>query len=117
MYKIAKGTTLLAVLAWLAPSPIYFALFRFDLYPAVVTLMFLLAVRRTAYITGAIWLGVAVALKGYAMFLLPRLLHIHDLPARLGRRDQNRSGGHCPDYSEAPRHPFIRRLGWSDRSI
>jgi hypothetical protein len=46
-------------------------LFRFDLYPAVATLVFLFAIRRTAYIEGAIWLGVAIALKGYALFLLP----------------------------------------------
>ena len=71
VYRIANDTTLPAVLAWLAPGPIYLALFRFDLYPAAATLMFLLAVRRTAYTTGAIWLGVAVALKGYALFLLP----------------------------------------------
>ncbi len=71
VFRIAKDTTLLAVLAWLAPGPIYFALFRFDLYPAVATLMFLFAVRRAAYIEGAIWLGVAIALKGYAMFMLP----------------------------------------------
>jgi uncharacterized membrane protein len=70
-YRIAKDTTILAVLAWLAPAPIYFALFRFDLYPAVATLMSLFAIRRTEYIKGAIWLGVAIALKGYALFLLP----------------------------------------------
>jgi uncharacterized membrane protein len=62
---------MLAGLAWLAPAPIYFALFRFDLYPAVATLMSLFAIRRTDYIEGAIWLGVAIALKGYALFLLP----------------------------------------------
>jgi uncharacterized membrane protein len=69
--RIAKETTVLAALVWLAPAPIYFSLFRFDLYPAVATLMFLFAVRRTNYIEGAMWLGVAIALKGYAVFLLP----------------------------------------------
>jgi hypothetical protein len=71
VYRIVKDTTMLAGLAWLAPAPIYFALFRFDLYPAVATLMSLFAIRRTDYIEGAIWLGVAIALKGYALFLLP----------------------------------------------
>ena len=70
-YRIAKETTMLAALAWLAPAPIYFALFRFDLYPAIATLMSLFAIRRTCYIEGAIWLGMPVALKGYALFLLP----------------------------------------------
>ena len=48
-----------------------FCLFRFDLYPAVATLMSLFAIRRTAYIKGALWLGVAIALKGYALGFLP----------------------------------------------
>lgn len=62
---------MLALFAWLAPAPIYFALFRFDLYPALATLMSLFAIRRGAYIEGALWLGVAAAVKGYALFLLP----------------------------------------------
>jgi hypothetical protein len=69
--RIAKETTMLAALVWLAPAPIYFSLFRYDLYPAVATLMFLFAVRRTNYIEGTMWLGMAIALKGYALFLLP----------------------------------------------
>jgi len=71
VYRIATGTTMLAGLAWLAPAPIYFAVFRYDIYPAVATLMALFAIRRTRYIEGAIWLGVAAALKGYALWLLP----------------------------------------------
>ena len=71
VYRIATDAKMLAALAWLTPGAIYFALFRFDLYPAVATLMSLFAIRRTAYVEGAIWLGVAIALKGYALFLLP----------------------------------------------
>jgi len=71
VYRIATGTTMLAGLAWLAPAPIYFAVFRFDIYPAVATLMSLFAIRRARYLEGAIWLGVAAALKGYALWLLP----------------------------------------------
>jgi hypothetical protein len=69
--RIAIGTTILAALAWLAPGPIYFALLRYDIYPAVATLISLFAIRRADYIRGAAWLGVAAALKGYALFLLP----------------------------------------------
>ena len=71
VYRIATGTTMLAGLAWLAPAPMFFAVFRFDIYPAVATLMSLFAIQRTRYIEGAIWLGVAGALKGYALWLLP----------------------------------------------
>jgi hypothetical protein len=71
VYRIATGTTRLAALAWLAPAPIYFTVFRFDIFPAVATLMSLFAIRRTSYLKGALWLGVAAALKGYALFMLP----------------------------------------------
>jgi hypothetical protein len=71
VYRVATGTTMLVTLAWLAPASIHFAVFRFDIYPAVATLMSLIAIRRTSYMEGAIWLGVAAALKGYALWLLP----------------------------------------------
>jgi uncharacterized membrane protein len=61
----------LAVLMWLAPAPIYFALMRYEIYPAAATLFALLAIRRDSYLVGAAWLGLAIALKGYALFLLP----------------------------------------------
>ena len=71
VYRVASEGSWLATLAWLAPAPIYFALFRFDVYPAVATLVALLAIRRDAYVVGALWLGIAVALKGYALCMLP----------------------------------------------
>jgi hypothetical protein len=71
VHRVAGGTTLLATLAWVAPAPIYFALCRFDIYPAVATLLAMFAIRRASYTEGAIWLGVAAACKGYALFLLP----------------------------------------------
>ena len=46
--RVAAERSWLATLAWLAPGPIYFALFRFDVYPAVATLIALLAIRREA---------------------------------------------------------------------
>jgi hypothetical protein len=61
----------LAVLMWLAPAPIYFALVRYDIYPAAATLIALLAIRRDSYLVGAAWLGLAIALKGYALFMMP----------------------------------------------
>ena len=71
VYGVARGTATLALFVWLAPAPIYFALYRYDLYPALGTFIALFAIRRGAYMEGAIWLGVAAALKGYALFLLP----------------------------------------------
>jgi hypothetical protein len=71
VYRVATGTSMLAALAWLAPASIFFALYRFDIYPAIATLMALFAIQRASYIAGAIWLGAAIALKGYALFLLP----------------------------------------------
>ncbi len=56
---------------WIAPASVYFALFRFDIYPSVTTLLALMAIRDEKYTRGSIWLGITIALKGYAIFLLP----------------------------------------------
>jgi hypothetical protein len=69
--RVASETSRLATITWLAPAPIYFALLRYDIYPATATLLAMLAIRRDAYIAGAFWLGIAAALKGYALCLLP----------------------------------------------
>lgn len=63
-----------ALWIWLAPAPLYFTLFRFDIYPALTTFLALLAIRQEKYIRGAFWLGLTIALKGYALFLVPSYL-------------------------------------------
>lgn len=60
-----------ALWVWLAPAPLYFALLRFDIYPALTTLLALFAIKNQKYTWGAFWLGSAIALKGYALVLVP----------------------------------------------
>ena len=71
LFRVAGETSWLATLAWLGPARIYLALFRFDIYPAAAMLLAMMANRRGAYIEGAIWIGIAAALKGFALFLGP----------------------------------------------
>lgn len=61
----------LPLFVWLSPAALYFALFRFDLYPALASMMALLAIRDQRYVRGAAWLGLCIALKGYAAVVLP----------------------------------------------
>jgi hypothetical protein len=63
----------LPLFTWLSPAALYFALFRFDLYPALASLMALLALRNERYVRAAAWLGLCIALKGYAAVFLPAL--------------------------------------------
>lgn len=63
----------LPLFTWLSPAALYFALFRFDLYPALASLMALLALRNERYVRAAGWLGLCIALKGYAAIFLPAL--------------------------------------------
>ena len=70
--KFAKEG-LLPLFTWLSPAALYFALFRFDLYPALASLMALLALRNERYVRAAVWLGLCIALKGYAAVFLPAL--------------------------------------------
>jgi hypothetical protein len=56
---------------WLTPAALFFAVFRYDIYPAAATVLALLAIRQGHVLRGALWLGAVIALKGYALFLLP----------------------------------------------
>jgi len=62
-----------SILIWLAPATLYFALLRYDLYPALACLLALMDFRKERWIRGAVWFGVCIAFKGYALFLLPPL--------------------------------------------
>jgi len=59
------------IYAWLVPSVIFFALLRYDIYPAATTLIMLLAVREGRYLRASLCLGLTIALKGYAIVLVP----------------------------------------------
>ncbi|HEY9779993.1 MAG TPA: hypothetical protein V6D09_07650 [Leptolyngbyaceae cyanobacterium] len=71
IYLVATRLSKPALWIWLAPAPLYFTLLRFDIYPALMTLLALFAIHREKYVIGAIWLGLSIALKGYALFCLP----------------------------------------------
>lgn len=68
---VAWGSWLLVLL--LAPATIYFSLFRYDIYPAVLCYLGLDCIRRRKWNLGAMLLGVCIALKGYALVLIPAL--------------------------------------------
>jgi hypothetical protein len=57
-----------------APSFIYFVTFRYDIYPAVCCLFSLLAIKENKLEKSAIWLGISIALKVYAVVLIPSLI-------------------------------------------
>lgn len=61
----------LPLAAWLSPAVLYFSALRFDLYPALATLLALWAIREERYRSGALWLGLCIAIKGYAAIALP----------------------------------------------
>jgi len=57
-----------------APSFLYFVMFRYDIYPAVCCLFSLLAIKENKLEKSAIWLGFSIALKVYAIVLIPSLI-------------------------------------------
>lgn len=60
-----------AIWLWLNPAALYFSLYRFDVYLVATTLLALLAARDGRTRTAALWLGVTVALKGFAILAVP----------------------------------------------
>jgi len=70
-HVLATRVGLSPVWIWLTPGAVFFALFRFDIFPAAATVLALLALRADRHYWGAFWIGIVLALKGYALFCLP----------------------------------------------
>jgi hypothetical protein len=60
-----------AIWLWLNPAALYFSLYRFDVYLVAATFLALIAARDGRIRTAAFWLGITVALKGFALFAVP----------------------------------------------
>ncbi len=56
---------------WLQPAALYFTFYRYDIYPAIACYLALWCIQEKKYAWGSLWLGGCLALKGYALFLLP----------------------------------------------
>jgi hypothetical protein len=67
--KVDRGSWFALLL--LVPAAIYFSLFRFDIYPALFSFWGLDHLRERKWNIGALLLGVCIALKGYALILVP----------------------------------------------
>ena len=59
------------LLLWLAPAPLYFSLFRYEIYIVLLTFGFLLALKKRCFAASSLWLGMVIAVKGYGLFMLP----------------------------------------------
>jgi hypothetical protein len=69
--RVSAELSSLALGLWLNPAVLYFTVNRFDIYPAALTLLWLLAARQNRVPIACGWLGLAIAVKGYPLFLLP----------------------------------------------
>lgn len=74
----------LVLVAWLLPSTLLFALLRYDIYPCLTTVFVMLSLRDRRYLAASVWMGLTIALKGYALFLLPVfLVHVSENRSRV----------------------------------
>ena len=60
-----------ALLLWLTPASLYFALYRFDALAVLLSLLCVEAIYQDRLRRAALMLGLVTALKGYSLFLLP----------------------------------------------
>lgn len=60
-----------AIWLWLTPAALYFTLYRFDVYPMAATFAAFLVARNGRLRAAALFLGLAIGLKGYAIFAVP----------------------------------------------
>ena len=70
-WLLRRSGTAIAWLLWLSPAAFHFTLSRFDALPVLATLLALLALRRDRILSASLWFGLAIALKAYAIVLLP----------------------------------------------
>ncbi len=69
--RVAAHARWPVLLLFLHPAVIFFALQRFDIYPVGLTFLALAAASRDRHRAAAVWLGLAIAVKGYPLFVLP----------------------------------------------
>ena len=62
-------------IAWCLPALIYFSLNRYDIYPALFVILCFSSISRKKIYLGALYLGIAIALKGYGLFMMPSLVY------------------------------------------
>lgn len=58
---------------WVSPAPLYFALYRFDLYPVLAIFAAVWFLKENRLVPAMLMLGLCIALKGYGMIYLPAL--------------------------------------------
>jgi hypothetical protein len=64
--------------AWVLPAVVYFAAYRFDVYPALAAALSFALLKKERLGPAAWLLGVCIALKGYALLSLPAVLfYVH----------------------------------------
>ncbi len=70
-YLIITKTSAQSLLIWLAPGVLFLSLLRFDIYPSITTFLFFVSLKQEKYFQSAFWLGITIAVKGYALFTMP----------------------------------------------
>ncbi len=59
------------VASWMTPAVIFFSLYRYDVFPVLATILCFLSIKDNKFNESALWMGIAICLKGYAVFLVP----------------------------------------------
>ena len=70
--------------AWLSPAILLFSGSRFDIYPVLFFVLSLINLKKDRLFISAIYLGISICLKGYAIFILPSCFYyisVNYLPA------------------------------------
>ena len=68
--EIVSNNQILKI-CWLLPATIYFSIYRYDIFPALFFVLSICDLREKKLMKSAVFLGIAISLKGYALFTLP----------------------------------------------
>jgi len=65
------GNNQIIKICWLLPATIYFSVFRYDIFPTLFFILSIWSLKENKLIKSALFLGITIALKGYALFTIP----------------------------------------------
>ncbi len=65
------GNNQIIKICWLLPATIYFSLNRYDIFPVLFFILSICTLKEKRFFKSALFLGFAIALKGYVLFTLP----------------------------------------------
>ena len=69
------GNNKIIKLCWILPAALYFSAYRYDIFPTLFFILSITHLKRKKLLSSALYLGISISLKGYALFTIPSIFY------------------------------------------